>query len=167
VRLAAQGFCGVAAGASKGIFKDMGLKSFCLAVALLWCAGARAADTNSMRTIFKGAFSGIQEESQIVVTNRIDWEKVWKRHGARSEPKEPAPEIDFKKETVLVVAQGQKRTGGYSIEIAEVRRKDGKAQVLVKSKAPKPGGLTIQALTAPIHIVAVPKLDAKVEFKTE
>ena len=145
----------------------MGLKRFCWAAGLLLWGAAQAAETNVMRTIFKGTFSGIQEESQVVVTNRAGFEKLWKQHSLKFEPKEPAPEVDFAKETVLAVSLGQKRTGGFSVEISDIRRAGEKTLVLVKPRSPKQGGFTIQALTAPIHMVAVPKIEGKVEFKAE
>lgn len=145
----------------------MGLTTICAALSLFLCVAAPAAETNAVRTIFKGNFSGLQEEKQLVITNRADWEALWKQHGARKEPKDPPPKVDFEKESVIVAAQGQKRSGGYSIEIADVRRAADKTEILIRTKSPKPGALTIQALTAPIHIAAVPRIQGKVQFKPE
>src|SRR5688572_22708155 len=98
---------------SSGYIHGMGLKSFSVFVGLLLlCAVSQGADTNAMRTIAKAAFSGIQEPCQVVITNAADWEKLWSRHNVKTEPKEPVPNVDFEKESVLVVAQGQKRSGG-------------------------------------------------------
>jgi len=135
-------------------------------MALLLCAPAQAAEANDMRTVVKGSFSGIQEECRLVVTNQAGWDAVWKRHTVKKTPKEPAPEVNFEKETVLAAAQGQQRTGGFSIEIAGVEQQGEKTIVTVRERKPKPGGITIQALTAPIHIVAVPKISGEVEFKS-
>ena len=95
---------------------------------------------------------------------------MWERHTAHREPKKPAPEIDFSKETVLFYGMGRKNTGGYSVEITEVRRDADPCVAVVKSNKPKPGGFNLQALTAPFHAVAVAKLESKVSkviFKTE
>lgn len=148
----------------------MQLRSLFIPVALLFCAMvsmARAAESDSMRTIVKGAFSGLDEAKQMVVTNQTGWDAVWQKHEAAKFPKEPAPKVNFEKETVLVVAQGRQRTGGYSTEITDVRRGDEKTVVIYHNRTPKPGALSIQALTAPVHIVAVPKIEGKVAFKEE
>jgi hypothetical protein len=134
---------------------------------LLSVIAVQAADTEPMRTHFKGTNSGIREESQLVITNQADWEALWKRHSANVIPQPPLPKVDFEKESVLVSTLGQRTTGGYSIEIVDVREVDKKAEVIVVNRRPPPGAITIQALTAPIHIVAVPRLTGKVEFKVE
>lgn len=120
-----------------------------------------------VRTLFKGAFSGIQEPCQTVVTNKADWEALWNRHEANVEPKRPVPEVDFAAEAVLVVALGRKNTGGYSVEIVDFRKTAEGAEAIVKTKSPKPGALNIQALTAPVHMAAAPKTDGKIVFKSE
>jgi hypothetical protein len=88
-------------------------------------------------------------------------------HSARRIPAEPAPQVDFDKESILFVAAGQKRSGGHRIEIAELKQVEGKVEVLVKIQGPKPGGIQLQALTAPFHIVAVPKVSGPVKFNLQ
>lgn len=135
-----------------------------MALALV-CGAVTHGEAPAMRTLFKGAFSGMQEPCQLVVTNKADWEALWGRHESRVEPKAKVPVVDFAKETVVVVALGRKNSGGHAVEITEVRNTGDGVEVLFKTKTPKPGGLSIQALTAPIHIVAAPKLEGKVSFK--
>jgi hypothetical protein len=125
------------------------------------------AEPEKMRTIGKGNFSGIQEATQLVVTNAAQWTEVWRKHSARKIPTEKAPEVDFEKETVIFVALGQKATGGHSAEISEVKSIDSKTEVLVKARAPRPGGIQLQAISAPFHAVAVPKISGEVEFRVE
>ncbi|MGZ8940379.1 MAG: protease complex subunit PrcB family protein [Limisphaerales bacterium] len=120
-----------------------------------------------MRTIAQGNFSGVQTAMQLVVTNSSQWEKLWREHSAQRIPAEPAPEINFEKETVFFVAAGRKRSGGHQIEIAKINPREGETEVIVKSRSPKPGGIQIQALTAPFHVVAVPKIQGNVKFKIE
>ena len=65
---------------------------------------------------------------------------------------------------VIFVAMGRQRTGGYSIEVANVEVVDQKLKISFKRKSPPPGAMATMALTAPFHIVAVPKSDLKAEF---
>jgi hypothetical protein len=120
-----------------------------------------------MRTIAKGAFSGMQEPAELVITNKTQWAEIWKRHSAQGEPKKEAPDVDFTKETVLFVSAGRKSTGGYGVEISGFQTKSGKTEVMIIEKKPRPGGLNIQALTAPFHIVAVPAISGEVKFRRE
>lgn len=120
-----------------------------------------------MRTIGKGAFSGIQETMEVVITNQTQWADIWNKHSARKTPVDAPPEVDFQKESVIFVALGQKRTGGYAVEIAGLQRANDKTEIMVKTRAPKPGGFQLQALSAPFHIVVVPKIDGTVKFTTK
>ncbi len=119
----------------------------------------------AMRTIAKGAFSAIQEPVELVVTNKSQWEDLWKKHSKRA-PAEPAPDVDFNKETVLFVSMGRKNSGGYSISIQSVEKAGSGWVAKVVKKSPQAGAMTIQALTAPFHIVTVPGTELKVRFET-
>ena len=122
---------------------------------------------SKIRPIAKGGFSGFQEPAQIVITNSTQWAELWRKHSAKQIPAKPAPEVNFDKESVLFVSLGQKRSGGYSVEITGLEQTAGKAKVLVKTQAPKPGGMQLQAITSPFHIVAVPRLTGPVSFNVQ
>jgi hypothetical protein len=121
----------------------------------------------TIRNLAKGGFSGFQQPAQIVITNKTQWAEVWKKHSSKQIRAKPAPEVDFEKESVLFVALGQKRSGGFSIEITGIDQSGGKTNILVRAQAPKPGGMQLQAITSPFHIVAVPRVTGSVTFKLE
>jgi hypothetical protein len=127
--------------------------------------GAEPEKEGGMRTIAKGAFSGVQEAGEMVITNKMQWEELWKKTSKKIPP-DPAPEIDFEKESVLFASLGRKNTGGYGITIKNVERSGNSIVVHLEQKEPAKGAMTIQALTAPFHIVAVPKIEGKVVFET-
>lgn len=132
---------------------------------LLLAVSTLGAESTDLKTIEKGVFSGIQEPVRVVVTNQTQWTELWAKHNAQKLPTPPLPEIDFDKQSVIFVGAGRKNTGGYSIEVRDVRKVDDHTEVLVATHEPKPGGLTIQALTAPFHIVKVPRIEGEVKFK--
>ena len=136
-------------------------------LSLILIAGVNAAEPVKIRTLSQGNFSGIQTQSELVVTNAAQWAEVWTKHSAQRTPKENPPAVDFEKETVLFVALGSKPTGGHRLDIAEVRQSGDKTEALVRIRAPRSGGFSIQALTAPYHAVAVPKVKGPVSFRTE
>jgi hypothetical protein len=131
---------------------------------LLSCVAANGAQTLPIRSLKKGAFSGIREAKQEVVKSADAWEKLWKQHATAAATSDKIPAVDFSKEMVVVATMGTKRTGGYSIEIVGVEAKDKTLKISVKKSSPPPDAMTIQALTAPFHLVAVPKSDLKPEF---
>ena len=135
-------------------------------ICVLGCVASENSPGN-IRTISKGTFSGVQKALQVVITNQTQWTELWARHSAQVKPAKPAPDINFDKESVVFVCLGQKPSGGHSIEITDVRTVDSKTEITVKSRAPKPGGMQLQALTAPFHIVATPRILGPVKFRVD
>jgi hypothetical protein len=131
---------------------------------LLNCVAANGAQTLPIRSLKKGAFSGIREMKQEVVKSADAWEKLWKQHSTAAGSSDKIPAVDFSKEMVVVAMMGTKRSGGYTIEIVDVEARDKTLKISVKKTSPPPDAMTIQALTAPFHFVAVPKSDLKPEF---
>lgn len=117
-----------------------------------------------MRTLAKGAFSGITEATQRIIKDRETWGQLWARHSGFRSPPEPIPAVNFDKEMVIVVTLGRQRTGGYAIEITRVQADGKHLKIFVKRSAPPPGAMTIQALTAPFLMVAIPRSGLPPEF---
>lgn len=71
------------------------------------------------------------------------------------------PQIDFKVDAILLVAMGQKMTGGYAIKMsAEPVIIDGQTATLkLRWVKPKRGGMTIQILTNPCILIKMSKGD--------
>jgi hypothetical protein len=133
---------------------------------LLDCEGADDPQVLPIRSLAKGALSGIRDAKREVIRDAGHWEKLWKEHAVSAGARAKIPAVDFSKEMVIVATMGGKRTGGYSIEIARIEPAHKELKILVRESAPPPGAMTIQALTAPFHIVAVPRSDLKPEFVT-
>ncbi len=122
--------------------------------------------TNSaVRLVAQGAFSGVQEAQQLVITNRSDWEALWQRHASRRQPAEPVPAIDFGKESVLFIGLGRKNTGGYGVSTPVLAVKAGRTIARVGVKSPPPNSMNLQAITAPFCIVAIPATNTPSAFE--
>ncbi len=90
-----------------------------------------------------------------LITNRNDWLSAWRVIGGGSTGS--MPEVSFDTRAVLLVYQGQKRTGGYGISVAEIRREGTALTVRVNEQTPKPGEMTAQVLTSPFIAVSIPR----------
>lgn len=64
-------------------------------------------------------------------------------------------EHDFSREHLLVIAMGQKPTGGFSVVLDEARLDKDTLQIRARGRSPGPGDLVTQALTTPCAVVAV------------
>ena len=89
-----------------------------------------------------------------LITNEADWQRVWALLGTTDRP---APEVNFATRAVLVVFQGRQPTGGYSIEVAEIRRDGTVLAVKVNERGPAFGDVTTQVITSPFVAVSVPR----------
>ncbi|GBC98446.1 hypothetical protein HRbin17_00958 [bacterium HR17] len=129
--------------------------------------GSKVAMTNGVLPIvaeWRGVRCGVTKPQLRIVTNARDWSDLWRQVHRVVRPAPPVPSIDFTRYTVLAVFAGQKPTGGYTIRITRVTLQGQKAVVFVREEVPERGAFVTHALTQPFHIVAVPRVNANVQF---
>lgn len=132
--------------------------------ALLLCAltlPCLAEKPAAFRRLDSGTSSGIAVKKTAVVRDQNSWNELWKQHRTG-----PPPKVDFRKEMVLGAWAGTMSTGGYTLAIDKVERTGKRLTVHLKSQAPAADAMTIQMLTQPYDIVAVPTTSAQVVWKT-
>ncbi len=114
-----------------------------------------------IRTLDKGPQSRIEERQETTARTADEWAALWMRHaGTRARPP-----VDFSREMVVGVFAGGRPTAGFEVEIVGARSEGTALVVEYREKPPRQGALTAQVLTAPYHIVAVPRHDV-VTFET-
>ncbi|MDD3805685.1 MAG: protease complex subunit PrcB family protein [bacterium] len=133
--------------------------------AVLMIGGMASADKESMRTVSKGNYCAIEKREQQVINNEADWSTLWERMNAGILPMPERPAINFEKETLIAVFTGVRNSGGYSIEVTGVENKEALTTIGIKEKTPAADMMVSMSLTSPYHIVALPKLNGKIEFK--
>ena len=104
-------------------------------------------------------------EENLVFRTHEEMQKAWTADGGKAEE---MPKVDWDKEMVLAAFMGEKKTGGYRIEISKVAvdapTNLAKMAVLVRKTAPGKGDMVTEALTYPTHLAVVPKMEAQVWF---
>ena len=78
-------------------------------------------------------YSGIVKPLRVVIRDRDAFLEMWKQVNSRRFPPPSPPEIDFSRDMIIVVAMGERSTGGYSVIIDGVYERDQKLEVDVKS----------------------------------
>ncbi|HJZ71972.1 MAG TPA: protease complex subunit PrcB family protein [Vicinamibacterales bacterium] len=114
------------------------------------------AQTQGPRTIEKGEQSHIEDARQVVVRTESDWTQLWQHHA----PDRPRPSIDFSKDTVLGLFMGSRPNAGFNTTIVSATEGGGALIVRYTETRPARGTITAQVITAPYHLVAVPKVTA-------
>lgn len=111
-------------------------------------------------TFIKSQNSDYSERVFYTISNEQDWNELMDK--AISQTNIPA--IDFTKEMLIVAFQGKKPTGGYSIEISNLKKKDGIIGVTIVESEHGSDCITAQVITSPFHIVKISKTSDKFEY---
>ncbi len=120
----------------------------------------------SWRTLSRGLTSGLGQPRRDVVRGEVEFLKLWAEHAADVNRPALPPVVDFEKEMVVVVAMGNRPTGGYLTEVVDVELKGRTLKVLVAERAPTPGVIQVQRETQPFQFVVLPAVSGRVEFRT-
>ncbi|MGQ0644180.1 MAG: protease complex subunit PrcB family protein [Elusimicrobiota bacterium] len=125
-------------------------------------AGHRAEDDSAAE--WRGFHSGIKRPETLVFRDRKAWENFWRRHDT-SLPAAPAPAVDFQKVMAAAVFSGEKPTGGFAVDIVDVRDLGPDLLVLYRETASPPDAAVTEALTQPFHIRLIPRSPKPLRFQ--
>ena len=115
-----------------------------------------------IESVAQGRTSSIEEPRQAVVRTDAEWQALWTLHAGAQK----TPPVDFATSTVVAVFVGTRPTGGYSVAITGARREGGTLVVEYVERRPGPDAILTQALTAPFHIVKLPRHEGAVTFRS-
>jgi len=101
-----------------------------------------------------GSFSGHEGGRTVeLITDEAGWRRAWDLIGRGR----PLPDVSFDSRAVVVAFQGQKPSGGYSIEINGIRRGGTVLAVSVSERRPASGDITTQVITSPFVAASIPR----------
>ena len=112
-----------------------------------------------------GYYSGLIEPQRLVVRDRAAWAEIWATiwHRQSPLPLPELPQVDFAREMLVVVALGQRPTGGYDILVDSAVATPDHLDIWIRAIGPGRCFVT-QALTQPIDIARLPRSDSVVRF---
>jgi PrcB C-terminal len=109
-----------------------------------------------VRRVGKWTRTGIAEARRLVIRDANAWAELWSELGVGERP-----EVDFTRDMVIVVAAGQRPTGGHEITVDQVTQSDGNLTISVLETSPGPNCMTTASLTQPVDVVIVPAVKTK------
>ena len=110
--------------------------------------------------------SGLTQPERIVIRDEAAWREVWAAIWRRHSP-QPLPEVDFSQEMLVVVALGERPTGGFGILADSAFADDKELVIRVRTITPGPRCGTTQALTQPVDVARVPRTALAVRFRDQ
>ncbi len=113
--------------------------------------------------LLSGNHANENEAKQILVQNKETLERIYNQINLTQFPGAKIPEIDFEKESILVLYMGVKSTGGYRIFIDNVVASSTEIRVFYKETAPK--GMATSVLTQPFYIASIAKTNLPIHFQ--
>ena len=117
----------------------------------------------SVTRLFESRNGALESPTELVLRDQAAWEATWPRLH-RSGPPGAAPAVDFGRDMVVVVALGERPSGGFGVRVDALESDGAGALVRYTSTEPGPDCMTTQALTAPVEAVAVPRVAGQVRF---
>lgn len=122
---------------------------------------AQSKESLSMRTLSRVSNSRITEARFVIARDQATFRQLWKEHNGSLEQ---LPEVDFNTEMVAAVMMGERSTGGYAVTIERIETEANRLKIYYSESEPPPGSMTIQILTAPAHLIALPQSENYPEF---
>jgi hypothetical protein len=154
------------------------MKTKLLAVEILCslvCIAAAAFSQAEIKftTLLVQSQSGHAQKKNYVIRSQAEWQKLWRQVQGEQFLRNRAGldsalrKIDFSKQMIIAVFQGEKPTGGYGIAVNKLVRNAKQLEVFIEEKSPGPDCFTTQALTYPYHIIVTEASALKVVFTSK
>lgn len=103
---------------------------------------------------------GPAKADRLVIRSADAWQAWWRDRG-----REGPHVLDPAREMAVVVALGERRTGGYRVSILSVVEQRGRLAVRYKVTTPPPGAVVMQMITHPWAAAIVPRSELPVVFQ--
>ena len=136
-------------------------------LALVLLAGCNNSDSDLNRsvtfeTIEKDLYSGVDTPQNVVITNINDWKELWDETVTWT-PDE-LPFVNFNESMVVAVFMGERISGGFNIEVLEIKEADNVIQVISRVTNPDSSRGVTLALTQPFHMIKINKTSKEIIF---
>ncbi|MCB0402822.1 MAG: protease complex subunit PrcB family protein [Flavobacteriales bacterium] len=118
--------------------------------------------------IASGNNSGFETPTMKVISTMEDLSQTWEIAYKNYLKKKEFPAVDLEEFDVILVALGERNSGGYSIQVESAVSIGNAVTVTVIETKPGSNCMTTEAITYPFQLVQIPKTGKTISFeKTE
>jgi hypothetical protein len=125
---------------------------------------AAATLVDSSSHLYRTQTSGFTGPAERVVRDDAAWREAWGQVTGPIVPPPERPAVDFRREAVVIVAAGERPTGGWTVTVDSVAPANGGLTVSYTLSGPGAGCITAQIITSPVDVVRVPRPSGEVRF---
>ena len=118
----------------------------------------------AFESVANDRISGVTTARQVVIKDQAAWQALWAEHGKTRIPAPQLPAVDFSRQMLVGVFSGHQPSGCSSVGIVRVAAGEGKMVVEYEESDRTGVAICTMALTQPMHVVAVERLDVPVQF---
>ena len=123
-------------------------------------------DDNSFTSLHKGRMNGSGDISQ--QNKVISSEREWKQFLTKLNISQSnIPSVNFSKYTLLILIDKVRNTGGFLVEVKDIKTEENKLIVTVKHTGPKPTDMVTMAIEQPFQVVKINKTNKEIVFVTQ
>ncbi|CAM3909914.1 protease complex subunit PrcB family protein [Flavobacterium cucumis] len=113
---------------------------------------------DSYRIIYERSYGGQDKKGHVHIKDNESYIQLIESLKIDESELNQLAVVDFKKNDVIVLFQGQQATGGFAISIDSIKMDDGVLKIKSKEKTPEKGAMVTMALTSPYCIALIPKV---------
>lgn len=128
-----------------------------LSITLLSCSSGKDKSNVKYKVLHSGQNSSIESKEYILIENNDDYISAIEKLNIDESDFESLLNVDFKSSNVCVLFLGQRSSGGYSIEIDYIKKKEKYLYIKTKEITPDKHSNVITVITHPYCIISLPK----------
>lgn len=115
-------------------------------------------------TLAQSTASGFTESERRLIQSEQAWEEAWAQLAGLVQPTPATPQVDFSAHHVVLVAMGERPSGGHVIGVDAIEQRQDTLFVSVVETSPGADCITTASMTQPVMAVSMPAVDAPVVF---
>lgn len=115
-----------------------------------------AGDVLSRQHLGPWSYTGFDNARRQLITDSASLEATWAALYRGQDPRPPAPTLDFAKDEIVLVAMGNRSSGGYAIVLGRVTENATDRYIEVWEVSPGTNCAVTTALTSPADAVVLP-----------
>ena len=127
-------------------------------------AGATVSTQPPFTRLATAETSGFTEATELVVRDASAAAQAWQRLH-QGVPGTAPPAVDFSRQMIVLLALGERSTGGHAVRFDSLTVDPAGAVVRYTATSPAPSCMTAQMITSPVEAVLVPRVDGEVRFE--